>query len=62
MEWRKIVSRHESVALNRHQSSDVRELAQETVDIINLLRNELCIKCGRYNQAHNGACDGCNWK
>ena len=26
------------------------------------LRNELCLKCGRYREAHNGACDGCRWK
>lgn len=26
------------------------------------LRNELCLKCGRYHEAHNGACDGCRWK
>jgi len=26
------------------------------------LRNELCLKCGRYEEAHNGACDGCKWK
>lgn len=25
-------------------------------------RNELCYKCGRYHEAHNGACDGCKWK
>jgi len=25
-------------------------------------RNELCQKCGRYREAHNGACDGCRWK
>ena len=25
-------------------------------------RNELCIKCGRYHEAHEGACDGCRWK
>lgn len=25
-------------------------------------RNELCLKCGDYKQAHNGACDGCRWK
>lgn len=25
-------------------------------------RNELCLKCGRYHDAHNGACDGCRWK
>ena len=25
-------------------------------------RNELCLKCGRYRDAHKGACDGCKWK
>ena len=25
-------------------------------------RNELCYKCGKYREAHNGACDGCKWK
>jgi chromosome segregation ATPase len=25
-------------------------------------RNELCLKCGRYHEAHNGACDGCRWR
>ena len=24
-------------------------------------RNELCQKCGRYREAHKGACDGCRW-
>lgn len=24
-------------------------------------RNELCLKCGRYREAHNGSCDGCRW-
>ena len=26
------------------------------------LQNELCLKCGRYHEAHKGACDGCRWK
>ena len=25
-------------------------------------RNELCQQCGRYHEAHKGACDGCRWK
>ena len=25
-------------------------------------RNELCLKCGKYHEAHNGACDGCRWE
>ena len=26
------------------------------------MRNELCYKCGKYREAHNGACGGCRWK
>lgn len=26
------------------------------------LRNELCQYCGKYKQAHEGACDGCRWR
>ena len=29
---------------------------------IEALRNELCYKCGNYEQAHNGWCDHCRWK
>lgn len=25
-------------------------------------RNELCLKCGNYHEAHNGACNGCRWR
>ena len=26
------------------------------------MRNELCYMCGKYRDAHNGACDGCRWE
>ena len=26
------------------------------------MRNELCYLCGKYQEAHNGACDGCRWE
>ena len=26
------------------------------------MRNEMCYKCGKYREAHNGACYGCRWK
>lgn len=26
------------------------------------LINELCQYCGKYKQAHVGACDGCRWR
>lgn len=28
-------------------------------NIIRRLKNELCIKCGRYREAHQGACENC---
>ena len=24
-------------------------------------RNELCLRCGKYEYAHKGACDGCRY-
>ena len=29
---------------------------------LDAMRNELCYLCGKYREAHNGACDGCRWK
>ena len=26
------------------------------------VKNDLCCMCGKYQEAHNGACDGCRWK
>lgn len=25
-------------------------------------RNELCDRCGRYRDEHEGACNGCRWR
>ena len=40
-------------------AADMLEQTQAERDV---LRNELCFKCGKYREAHNGACDGCRWK
>lgn len=29
---------------------------------VETMRNELCLKCGKYKEAHNGACEGCRWE
>ena len=29
---------------------------------LSAMRNELCYLCGKYREAHNGACDGCRWR
>ena len=34
------------------------ELIRELKDC----RNELCLQCGGYLNAHLGSCDGCRWK
>jgi hypothetical protein len=26
------------------------------------MRNDLCALCGKYKQAHEGACDDCRWR
>lgn len=28
---------------------------------LHTIKNELCQYCGKYKQAHEGACDGCKW-
>lgn len=29
---------------------------------LKICRNELCLRCGNYREAHKGACDGCRFK
>ena len=40
----------------------LRKQLEQTQTERDVLRNELCCKCGNYREAHNGACDGCRWK
>lgn len=35
---------------------------QELCADLRTCRNELCLRCGKYREAHKGACDGCRWK
>lgn len=44
-------------ALNSGLMDANMELAADRKDLI----NELCQYCGKYKQAHEGACDGCRW-
>lgn len=39
--------------------------AEETAKLqseLHAMKNELCQYCGKYKQAHEGACDGCRWR
>lgn len=38
------------------------ERIERLLTIIKDCRNELCLMCGKYKEAHLGACDGCRWK
>ena len=31
-------------------------------DTLTDCRNELCSRCGKYENAHEGACDKCRWR
>ena len=38
------------------------DLIEAQAKEIDALRNELCLKCGNYTLAHEGACGGCKWR
>lgn len=38
------------------------DLIEALAKEIDALRNELCLKCGNYTLAHEGACNGCRWR
>ena len=41
---------------------NLRKQLEQTHAERDVMRNELCYLCGKYREAHNGACDGCRWK
>ena len=41
-----------------NQQRIIRGLEHDIAD----LRNELCLKCGKYKTAHEGNCEGCRWR
>nr|DAH93471.1 MAG TPA: TSP-4cc coil region of thrombospondin-4 (TSP-4) [Caudoviricetes sp.] len=42
--------------------AEAADLIEAQAKEIDALRNELCLKCGKYTLAHEGACDGCRWR
>lgn len=59
----------ETVSLTEWPSCDVDAVGLAAADRIeaqakeiDALRNELCLKCGNYTLAHEGACNGCRWR
>ena len=39
-----------------------RVTVQDMESVLRDCVNELCLQCGKYHEAHEGACDGCRWK
>lgn len=44
--------------LMKQKDAQIAELKRELQNC----RDELCLKCGSYREAHKGACDGCRFK
>lgn len=42
--------------------AEAADLIEAQAKEIDALRNELCLKCGNYTLAHEGACNGCRWR
>lgn len=42
--------------------AEAADLIEAQAQEIDALRNELCLKCGNYTLAHEGACNGCRWR
>lgn len=46
----------------RDDLAEAADRIEEQAKEIDALRNELCLKCGNYTLAHEGACDVCKWR
>ena len=44
------------------ERDELKKQLNEAKSELNAMRNELCYLCGKYREAHNGACDGCRWR
>lgn len=42
----------------QEQNEKIKRLQNE----VRHCRNELCLKCGSYREAHKGACNGCRFR
>lgn len=54
-EWETLITMCDDLA----GAADLIEARAKEIDA---LRNELCLKCGNYTLAHEGACNGCRWR
>ena len=55
---RKVWERLKQCEDTGYTPEEIEKLAADRKALI----NELCQYCGKYKQAHAGACDGCKWR
>lgn len=55
---RKVWERLKQYEDTGYTPEEIEKLAADRKALI----NELCQYCGKYKQAHEGACDGCRWR
>jgi hypothetical protein len=56
------IKRHEEIFELREEVSTLQTQLTEFRAREQKARNELCMKCGAYHRAHEGACDWCIWR
>ena len=66
LRWLRFMGKMQTSVSIYNQSADaienlLKEL-HETKSELAAMRHELCFKCGKYREAHNGACDGGRWE
>ena len=44
------------------ERDEARKELHEANSELDAMRNELCYLCGKYREAHNGACNECRWE
>ena len=60
--WGYIDELRMALASTCKERDELKKQLHEAKSELAAMRNELCFKCGKYREAHNGACDGCRWK
>lgn len=57
-----ITSINEAISeLTRDGKTDLAERVADARACLKIAKNELCLKCGNYREAHLGACNGCRF-
>ena len=52
----------DAIARRDKQIEDMKQGMAQLKEELHTIKNELCQYCGKYKQAHEGACDGCKWR